>query len=100
MPTKENPAGPGRFALKSIISNRFNEVVQIDHLKMCKSRKETDRILVMIDHFTKYAEAVPCAPHEMTAEATVAKLLNAWFSRHGTPSMLFSLIMEHNSLPQ
>ena len=44
----------------------------------------------MKDHFTKYAEAVPCDPYEMTAGATVAKILNAWFSRHGTPSIIQS----------
>ena len=45
---------------------------------------------MIIDHFTKYAEAVPCNAQEMTAEATVLKILNAWFARHGTPSIMQS----------
>ena len=36
---RKNPAGPRRFALQSIVSNRFNELVQMDHVKMCKSRR-------------------------------------------------------------
>ena len=81
---------PVRFALQNIVSNKFNELVQFDHLKICKSMKGIRYILVIIDHFTKYAEAVPCNAHEMTAEATVLKILNAWFARHGTPSIMQS----------
>ena len=33
---------------------------------------------------------MPCNAHELTAEATVLKILNAWFSRHGTPSIMQS----------
>ena len=87
---RKNPAGPGRFALQNIVSNRFNELVQFDHLKMCRSHKGNRHILVIIDHFTKYAEAVPCNFQEMTAKATVKKILNAWFARHGTPSIVQS----------
>ena len=35
----------------------------------------------MIDHFTKYAEAVPC----ITAEETRDHLINTWIARHGCP---------------
>ena len=52
-------------------------MVQMDHVKMCKSRRGNRQVLVIIDHFTKYAEAVPCNPNELTAEATVGKILNA-----------------------
>ena len=38
----------------------FNEVVQIDHQKKGMTDSGYNQVLVMIDHFTKYAEAVPC----------------------------------------
>ena len=49
-----------RFPLQSIESSEFNEVVQIDHQKICMTDSGYNQVLVMIDHFTKYAEAVPC----------------------------------------
>ena len=49
-----------RFPLQSIESSDFNEVLQIDHQKMCMTDSGYNQVLVMIDHFTKYAEAVPC----------------------------------------
>ena len=49
-----------RFPLQSIESSGFNEVVQIDHQKICMTATSYNQVLVMIDHFTKYAEAAPC----------------------------------------
>ena len=49
-----------RFPLQSIESSEFNEVVQIDHQKIYMTDSGYNQDLVMIDHFTKYAEAVPC----------------------------------------
>ena len=37
----------------------------------------------MIDHFTKYAEAVPCIT--ASAEETCNHLINTWIARHGCP---------------
>ena len=37
----------------------------------------------MIDHFTKYAEAVPCIT--ASAEETCEQLINTWIARHGCP---------------
>ena len=42
--------------------------------------------LVMIDHFTKYAEAVPCIA--ASAEESSDHLINTWIARHGC-SMTF-----------
>ena len=45
-------------------------------------------ILVIIDHFSKFAEAVPCS-HEEYDAATTSKLeLQTWFARHGTPTRM------------
>ena len=37
----------------------------------------------MIDHFTKYAEAVPCIT--VSAEETCDHLIKTWIARHGCP---------------
>ena len=48
-----------RFPLQSIESSELNEVVQIDHQNICMTDNGYNQVLVMIDQFTKYAEAVP-----------------------------------------
>ena len=56
--------GDVRFQLKNIQSGYFNELVQYDHLKICPSDNINTGILVIIDHFSKFAEAVPCSHHD------------------------------------
>ena len=72
-----------RFPLQSIESSEFNEVVQKDHQKICMTDNGYNQVLVMIDHFTKYAEAVPCIT--ASAEETCDHLINTWIARHGCP---------------
>ena len=72
-----------RFPLQSIESSEFNEVVQIDHVMICMTDNGYNQVLVMIDHFTKYAEAVPCIT--ASAEETCDHLINTWTARHGCP---------------
>ena len=72
-----------RFPLQSIESSEFNDVVQIDHQKICMTDNGYNQVLVMIDHFTKYAEAVPCIT--ASAEETCDHLINTWIARHGCP---------------
>ena len=69
------------FPLQSIESSEFNEVVQIDHQKICMTDSGYNQVLVMIDHFTKYAESVPCIT--ASAEETCDHLINTWIARHG-----------------
>ena len=45
-----------RFHLQSKESSGFNAVVQNDHQKICMTATGYIQVLVMIDHFTKYAE--------------------------------------------
>ena len=70
-----------RFPSQSIESSEFNEVVQIDHQKICMTDSGYNQFLVMIDHFTKYAEAVPCIT--ASAEETCDHLIITWIARHG-----------------
>ena len=72
-----------RFLLQSIESSEFNEVVQIDHQKICMADSGYNQVWVMIDHFTKYAEAVPCIT--ASAEETCGHLINTWIESHGCP---------------
>ena len=72
-----------KFPLKSVESSEFNEVVQIDHQKICMTESGYNQILVIIDHFAKLAEAVPC--QTASAEETCDHLITHWISRYGCP---------------
>ena len=72
-----------KFPLKSVESSEFNEVVQIDHQKICMTDSGYNQILVLIDHFTKLAEAVPC--QTASKEETCDHLITHWISRYGCP---------------
>ena len=74
------------FPLQSIESSEFSEVVQIDHQKISMTDSSYNQVLVMIDYFTKYAEAMPCI--NSSAEETCDHLINTWIARHGCP-MIF-----------
>ena len=47
-------------------------------------------MLVIIDHFTEFAEAITCAHDEYDAQTTAKIILNIWFAIHGTPATLRS----------
>ena len=72
-----------KFPLKWVESSELNEVVQINHQKLCMTESVYNQILVIIDHFTKLAEAVPC--QTASAEETCDHLITQWISRHGCP---------------
>ena len=64
-----------RFHFKNIQSGYFNELVQSDHMKLCPSDDDNTGILVIIDLFSKFAEAVPCSHNEYDAITTSRLLL-------------------------
>ena len=72
-----------KFPLKYVESSEFNEVLQIDHQKICMTESGYNQILVIIDHFKKLAEAVPCKT--ASAEETCDHLITHWISRYGCP---------------
>ena len=72
-----------KFPLKSVESSEFIEVVQIDHQNICMTDSGYNQILVIIDHFTKLAEAVPF--ETASAEDTCNHLITHWISRYGCP---------------
>ena len=82
--------GDVRFHLKNIRCGYFNELVQYDHLEFCHSDNNNTGILVIIDHFCKFAEAVPCSHHDYDAMTTSRLLLQKLFARHGTSTRMRS----------
>ena len=86
---RDNP-GDVRFHLKKIQSGCFNELVQYDHMKLCPTDDGNTGILVIIDHVSKFAEAVPCRHNEYDAITTSRLLLQIWVARHGTPTCMQS----------
>ena len=72
-----------KFPLKSVESSEFNEIVQIDHQKICMSDSGYNQILVIIDHFTKLAESEPC--QTVSAEETCDHMITNWISQYGCP---------------
>ena len=72
-----------KFPLESVESSKFNEVVQIDHQKICMTDSGYNQILATINHFTKLAKAVLC--HTGSAENTYDFLITHWISRYGCP---------------
>ena len=83
-----------KVRLQSLESSAFNEVAQIDHQKICMTATGYNQVLVMIDHFTKYAEAAPCMT--ASAEETCDHLKNVWIARHGCPSHFNRTMAKHS----
>lgn len=74
--------------LVNIQTSRPLELVCIDYLSLEPDKKGTKNILVITDHFTKYAVAVPTADQK---SKTVAKALwNSFFIHYGFPERLHS----------
>ena len=72
-----------KFPLKTVESSEFNEVVQVDYQNVCMTHSGYNQIMVIIDHFTKLAEAVPC--QTASADETCDHLTTYLISRYGCP---------------
>ena len=84
MPTTKHPAGNPCYPLQSINSSNFDDLVQFDHFKLCKTESGNTGFLFIINHFTKFSEAVPFAHDEYDAQTMAKIILNKWFAKHGT----------------
>ena len=78
--TKQRAGNPC-YPLQSVNSSNFNALVHFDHLKLCKTTSGNNGLLVIIDHFTKFAEAMPCAHDEYHAKTT-AKISLSFLSHN------------------
>ena len=81
------PSATGRAPLVPIISTQPMERVCIDYLSLEPSHG-CQNVLVMVDHFTRYAWAV--ATRNQTAKTTAEVLYNHVFAHYGFPKILHS----------
>ncbi|BHF67842.1 hypothetical protein SprV_0301087100 [Sparganum proliferum] len=85
----KNPNPTQRAPLQPIQAGYPNEVIGVDLMgPMPPSPRGNRYILVLVDFFTKWCEAVPLPQADAI---TVAKaILSEWISRHGVPERLHS----------
>ena len=76
------------FQMKPIVTNRPNELLVIDFLKLSVSSEGHVGVIVMIDHFSKYARAIPL--QEFTAVAAAEAICTHWICNHGIPERILS----------
>ena len=82
MTCQQNRDKPGgvRFHLKNNQSGYNSEVFQYYHKKLCPSDVGNTGIMVIIDHFSKFAEAVHCNHDKYDAITTSRLLLQKLFA--------------------
>lgn len=76
------------FPLVNIETSRPLELVCMDYLSLEPDGRGTKNILVITDHFTKYAVAVPTA--DQRAKTVAKTLWNHFFVHYGIPERLHS----------
>ncbi len=82
-----------KFPLKCLESVSPNELVQIDHLKLSKTKEGFLGVLMVIDQFTKFAQALPYV--DCTAKETCDLIINYWVEPYGAP-----LVIQSDNGPQ
>ena len=80
------PLRKTRAPLQSIITHAPLELVSIDFLLLERSTGGYEYILVVVDHFTRFAQAYPTRNKE--ARTAADKLYNEFFLKYGFPSRI------------
>ena len=80
---------PKRAAeMVNIVSTAPMEVVCIDYLSLERSKGGYENILVITDHYTRYAQAIPTC--NLTAQTTAKALFENFFLHYGFPARIHS----------
>ncbi|MCP4195357.1 MAG: transposase family protein, partial [Planctomycetaceae bacterium] len=77
-----------RLELKPIVSKCFNDIVQIDFEQLSQTKTGFTYMLVIVDHFTKWADAFPMK--DTTAKAVANVIFERWICVHGPMRVLQS----------
>jgi transposase InsO family protein len=85
---RKTPTNAPSAGLVPIKTTHAMEMVCIDYLTLEQSRGGYDNILVITDHYTKYAQAIPTK--NQTAKTTARVLFDHFIVHYGFPSRLHS----------
>ena len=79
---------PGRAPLVNITTTQPMDLICIDYLTLEPSKGGIQDILVITDHFTRYAQTIPT--RNQTAKTTAEALLNNFIVHYGLPNRIHS----------
>ncbi|MCP4480225.1 MAG: transposase family protein, partial [Planctomycetaceae bacterium] len=77
-----------RLELRPIVSEYFNHIVQIDFEQLSRTPSGYQFMLVIVDHFTKWADAYPMK--DLSAKAVAKIIFERWICVHGPMRILQS----------
>ncbi len=81
--TSKFPKKRMKFPLKPLESGGPNELLQVDYLKLSTTEEGYQGVLMMVDHFSKYAVAKPYWIFD--AKETCRLIMDHWISEYGAP---------------
>ena len=79
---------PDQAPLLNIEANQPLELIHLDYLKIELNKGNIENVLVITDHFTRYAQAFPSKTQ--TALATVKLLWDNFILHYGFPSKIIT----------
>ena len=86
--TMKAPSRPNRAPLQPVRAGFPNEVVAMDIMGPMPQTSRNRYILVLVDYFTKWCEAIPLS--EIDATTVANAVLAHWITRWGAPNQLHS----------